>query len=99
MISAGPFLRYVHKPSTDSEVDMGKDIIWNAEGRSQNAEVRIALEVNGACNGDENSHTKGRRDRCPPLTRSDRGLGARPAGRGLFARTDRRRAAVGLWRG
>src|ERR1700751_4182015 len=41
IISAEPFLRYVSCSSTGAKVDMGKDIIRNAEGRTQNAEVKI----------------------------------------------------------
>jgi hypothetical protein len=50
---------------------MGKDIIRNAAGRSQNAEVRIALEVIEACDGDEYSDPKGDRGGCAPLARSN----------------------------
>jgi hypothetical protein len=50
---------------------MRKAIIRNAATRSQNAEVRIALEPWEAGEGDEDSYTKGDGGRCSPLAGSD----------------------------
>jgi hypothetical protein len=64
-------LRYVSCSSTGAKVGMRKAIIRNAAARSQNAEVRIALEPGEAREGDEDSYTNGDDGRCSPLARSD----------------------------